>query len=76
MIKHKKSIIAVVSLIVALLVAATVILIFFPKLYTNPDSINDFNVCKQVGYPITPGGPFGGETCTLPNGRAIYNNFG
>lgn len=76
MIKHKKITIAVVSVIAILLVAAIIIFLFFPKLYTNPDSIYDFNTCEQVGYPITPGGPYGGETCTLPNGRAIHNNFG
>jgi hypothetical protein len=71
----KKIIIAGISALCILLLAVAIIFVFFPKLYTNPDSIYDFNVCEDIGYPVTRGKD-GDMMCTLPNGRVIHTNFG
>jgi hypothetical protein len=75
MIKHKNKLLIGLILVVVLLIGAIVIYFYFPKLYTNPNSINDFNTCENVGYPITPGTD-GGKACTLPNGNVFQSNFG
>lgn len=74
---HKKKIIFILLISTASFLAITgiVIYLFFPKLYTDPNTIHDYNLCELTGYPTTPAGN-GGKTCTLPNGDSFQSNGG
>ena len=74
---NKKKIIFTLLISVASLAAiiGLVIYLFFPKLYTDPNTIHDYNLCELTGYPTTPADN-GGKTCTLPNGNKFQSNGG
>jgi len=72
---NKKKIIFTLLILITsfLAVACIVIYLYFPKLYTDPNTIRDYNLCEQTGYPTAPA-TNGGNICTLPNGNTYQSN--
>jgi len=70
----KKTILTLLISVASLLaVAGIAIYLYFPKLYTDPNTIRDYNSCDQTGYPTAQTAD-GGYICTLPNGDTYQSN--
>lgn len=73
--KKKILLTLLISIVSLAAIVGLVIYIFFPKLYTDPNTIHDYNLCELTGYPTTPADN-GGKTCVLPNGDKFQSNGG
>jgi len=70
----QKKISIIAGVIAAILLAtAAAIYLFFPKLYTEPNSIRSYLECENTGYSLTDSAN-GGKTCTLPDGTTFESN--